>query len=160
MLAAQQGLPRRDELQQHWEAKRDELARQVRASAQLVDHEAELLDIHALAEAVRKANPGAESQGLNTLAALILLQDPTRRFTAAELGSELYPGADPAKAANNAGALLHHSLEGRPGRAGRTLAESGYRLVREPATANEPDDQGEMKPGMVYGIQPIEPSKS
>lgn len=136
---------------------REEITQEVIAGIRLAERAREQpLDIHALAEAVRKANPEVESQGLSTLAALILLQDPGQRFTAAKIGSELYPGDDPARAANKVGALLYHSLEGRRGRAGRILAENGYRLVRATELQEEQADQQEQRHATVYGIVPIE----
>lgn len=139
------------------EEERAEIEAQVAANARSAAPAVVLpLDIHALAAAVREANPAAESRGLNTLAALIFLQNPSGRFTAAEVGSVLYEGDDPVNAANKAGALLHHSLNQGPGGASRILAENGYMLVRETAAASEQAGEGRTRPTRVYGLVPIE----
>ncbi len=134
---------------------RAEIEDQIRARAQTAETPAALpMDIHALAAAVRRANPEA-SQGLGAIAALILLQSPNQRFTAADIGSVLYPDDDPARAANKVGALLFHSLEGRRGATARMLAESGYRLVREVENVSEQTEGEQPRYVTVYGILPI-----
>ena len=136
---------------------RTAIADRVRAGARLVERAPEPpVDIHALAAAVREAHPDIGSQTLNTFAALIFLQDPSRKFTRSELVSILYEGQPSDIAENKLAALLSHSLEGREGGVARLLAKHHYKLVKEREVVGVQPDQEGARSTIIYRIVPLD----